>query len=167
MTATLGLVASAGWGMTDRLRLELAGPAARRGWRLAITVTPTAAHWLAAAGELDRLQTLTELPVRSTSRLPTEPKPYPMPDAFLFVPATANSLAKLAVGIADNQALTALGEALGARLPMVVRPQADDNQRHHPAFPGHLATLRAAGVLVDDGPADAPWEPLLDLLELP
>jgi len=162
---TLGLVASAGGGMEARLRVEVAEPAVRRGWRLAITLTPTAARWLDAAGELDRLRELTELPVRSTSRLPSEPKPYPMPDAFLFVPATANSLAKLALGIADNQALTALGEALGAGVIMVVRPQADENQRRHPAFAGHLKALREAGVRVADGPSGEPWEPLLDLLE--
>ena len=162
---TLGLVASGGGGMEARLRVEVAEPAVRRGWRLAITLTPTAARWLDAAGELDRLRALTELPVRSTSRLPTEPKPYPMPDAFLFVPATANSVAKLALGIADNQALTALGEALGAGVIMVVRPQADENQRRHPAFAGHLKTLREAGVRVADGPSGEPWEPLLDLLE--
>jgi hypothetical protein len=152
--------------MDARLRVELAVPAVRRGWRLAVTVTPTAARRLAEAGELDRLRALTPLPVRSTTRLPSEPKPYPMPDAFLFVPATANSLAKLALGIADNQALTALGEAIGApEVPIVVRPQADDNQRRHPAWAGHLETLRAAGVRVADGPTEEPWEPLLDLVE--
>jgi hypothetical protein len=163
---TLGLVASACGGMDQRLRVELAEPAVRLGWRLAVTLTPTAARWLLAAGEWDRLQDLTELPVRSESRLPSEPKPYPMPDAFLFVPASAGSLAKLALGIADNQALTALCEALGASgVPAVVRPQADENQRRHPAFAAHLATLRAAGARLADGPSEEPWEPLLDLVE--
>jgi Flavoprotein len=163
---TLGLVASSGGGMDARLRAEVAEPAARRGWRLAITVTPTAARWLDAAGELDLLRGLTPLPVRSSARLPGEPKPYPMPDAFLFVPATANSVAKLALGIADNQALTALCEAVGAPgVPVVVRPQADEHQRAHPAFARHLATLREAGVRIADGPAEEPWEPLLDLLD--
>ena len=166
--STLGLVASGGGGMDARLRVEVAEPAVRRGWRLAITLTPTAARWLSASGELDPLRALTVLPVRSESRLPSEPKPYPMPDAFLFVPATANSLAKLALGIADNQALTALGEAIGAPgVPIVVRPQADENQRRHPAFSAHVMTLRAAGVWIADGPADEPWEPLLDLLGSP
>ncbi|MGQ0837386.1 flavoprotein [Actinokineospora sp.] len=162
----LGLVAAAGYGVDQRLRAELATPAAHRGWRLAITFTPTAARWMAAAGEIDRLQSLTDLPVRSTSRLPTDPKPYPIPDAFLFVPATANSIAKLALGIADNQALTALGEAIGTPgVPVVIRPQADDAQRGHPLWEAHLETLLGAGVHLADGSPDEPWAPLLDLVE--
>jgi phosphopantothenoylcysteine synthetase/decarboxylase len=85
----------------------------------------------------------------------------------VFAPATANSVAKLALGIADSQALTAAGEALGSRRPMVLRPQADAAQRGHPAFAGHLAVLRGAGVLVSDEPPEQPWQPMLDLVEGP
>ncbi|MGW5054669.1 flavoprotein [Actinokineospora sp. NPDC004072] len=162
----LGLVSAAGGGVEHRLRVEVAVPAARRGWRLAITFTPTAARWMQAAGEAARLQSLTDLPVRWESRLPDQPKPYPIPDAFLFVPATANSVAKLATGIADNQALTALTEAIGTPgVPVVVRPQADPAQRAHPAWEAHLETLLSCGVHIADGPRDDPWEPLLDLIE--
>ncbi|SDC68118.1 flavoprotein [Actinokineospora iranica] len=162
----LGLVSSAGGGLDHRLRVELAVPAARRGWRLAITFTPTAGRWMAAAGETARLQSLTDLPVRSASRLPAEPKPYPIPDVFLFVPATANSLAKLALGIADNQAITALVEAMGTPgVPVIVRPQADPAQRAHPRWEEHLETLLHAGVHIADGPAEQPWGPLLDLVD--
>ncbi|GGS60749.1 MULTISPECIES: flavoprotein [Actinokineospora] len=162
----LGLVSAGGGGVEHRLRLEVAVPAARRGWRLAITLTPTAARWLEAAGEVARLRSLTDLPVRWESRLPDEPKPYPMPDAFLFVPATANSVAKLAVGISDNQAMTALNEAVGTPgVPVVVRPQANPAQRAHPRWEAHLETLLSYGVHIADGPSDDPWEPLLDLIE--
>jgi flavoprotein len=159
----LCLVASSGYGVEHRLRPELAEPAVRRGWRLAVTLTPTAAGWLAGAGELARLRALTDLPVRWRARQPGEPSPYGVADAYLFVPATANSIAKLALGIADNQALTQLCEAVGAQgVPVVLRPQAGVAQRGHPAFAGHLATLRTAGVVVSDTAADQPWEPLLD-----
>ncbi|MBM7772977.1 hypothetical protein JOD54_003181 [Actinokineospora baliensis] len=164
----LGVVAAAGGGLDQRLRVEVAEPAAARGWRLAITFTPTAGQWMDAAGETTRLRALTDLPVRSLPRLPSEPKPYPVPDAFLFVPATANSLAKLALGIADNQALTALGEAVGTPgLPVVIRPQANAAQRAHPMFTAHLETLRSAGCVVSDADPAEPWQPLLDLLEGP
>ncbi|WP_245931645.1 flavoprotein [Actinokineospora auranticolor] len=161
-------MSAAAAGVDRRLRAELAEPAAARGWRLAITFTPTAGRWMAAVGETERLQALTDLPVRSEPRLPGEPKPYPVPDAFLFVPATTNSLAKLALGIADNQALTALGEAVGLPgVPVVIRPQASDAQRAHPMFTAHLDTLRGAGCRIADADPSAPWEPLLDLLDKP
>jgi hypothetical protein len=163
----LCLVASGGGGVERRLRTELAEPAIRRGWRLAVTLTPTAAHWLDLAGELDRLRELTDLPVRSQARVPGQPSPYGIADSYLFVPATANSIAKLALGISDSQALTQLCEAVGAPgVPVVLRPQAGDAQRGHPAFAGHLATLRAAGVHIADAEPTAPWEPLLDLPSL-
>ena len=159
--------------MEARLRVEVVEPAVRRGWRLAITLTPTAARWLDAAGELDRLRALTELPVRSTSRLPSEPKPYPMPDAFLFVPATANSLAKLALGIADNQALTVLCENIGTT-PMIVFPRINAAHARQPNWNTHLNSLRSVGIDLiygDDvwplaeprqaGPRDLPWSAIL------
>jgi hypothetical protein len=157
-------LASACGGVERRLRTELVEPAVARGWRVAVTLTPSAGAWFAAAGELDRLRALTALPVRSTARMPGEPKPYPLPDGFVFAPASANSVAKLALGVGDNQALTQGCEAVGARVPLVLRPQAGDPQRAHPAFAGHLATLSAAGVHLADAAPDTPLTPLLDLL---
>lgn len=160
----LCLVAASAGGVERRLRTELAEPALRRGWRLAVTLTPTAALWLDAAGELDRLRDVTDLPVRSVARMPGEPSPYGLADRYLFAPATATSIAKLALGIGDNQALTQMCEAVGAPgVPVVVHPQAGAAQRAHPAFAGHLDVLRSAGVVIADGPADESWEPLLDL----
>ncbi|MCE6994876.1 flavoprotein [Saccharothrix sp. S26] len=142
----LGVVAAAAGGVERWFVDGLARPLAERGWRLAITFTPSAARWLEP--QVPALAALTDLPVRWTSRLPTEPKPHPVPDAFVFAPATANSLAKLALGMADNQALTVLCEALGRRTPMVVVPQLSADQAAHPAFDGHLAVLRSAGVVL-------------------
>ncbi|MFC0107143.1 flavoprotein [Kibdelosporangium aridum] len=163
--AVLGLVAAACFGVDGRLHDEIARPAAERGWRLAITLTPTAHRWLKTSGEYDRLTELTDLPVRSESRLPGEPRPHPDPATFLFVPASASSTAKLALGIADNQALTVLCEALGnPQVHVSVCPQLSEAQAGHPAWPGHLATLRAAGALVTPVSYDQPWTTVLDAL---
>ncbi|SFQ50928.1 Flavoprotein [Amycolatopsis arida] len=168
MTRLLGLVASSCGGVETRLCAELAGPAARRGWRLAVTLTPTAARWLAATGELDRLRGLTDLEVRSTSRLPGQPRPHPDPDVFLFAPATAGSVAKLALGLADNQALTVLGDALGEPgVRMVVGYQVRDARDRHPAWSNHLAVLAGAGVRTHRLALDRPWTEVLDLLPGP
>ena len=165
MRGVLGLVASACGDVESRLTGELAAPAARQGWRLAITLTPTAHTWLAATGELGRLRRLTDLPVRADPRLPGQPRPHPDPGCFLFAPASANSVAKLAVGIADNQALTVLCEALGNRVPLVVCPRVNGGHTGHPAWAGHLGTLRAAGAAILPLDGDATWTAALDVLD--
>ncbi|MGH3628888.1 MAG: flavoprotein [Sciscionella sp.] len=160
----LGVLASGAYGADLRLYNEIVRPALCRGWQPAITLTPTAWRWAQASEAVAVLRSAVTLPVRGSARLPTEPKPYPMPSAFVFCPATANSIAKLALGIADNQALTAAVEALGARLPFVLRPQADANQRAHPAFARNMAALRDCGVTISDAPPESSWVEVLDAL---
>ncbi|WP_236791241.1 flavoprotein [Amycolatopsis sp. GM8] len=159
----LGLVAASCGGLDTRFRTELAEPAAARGWRLAITLTPTAARWLEHSGEREKLQALTDLAVRSESRLPGQPRPHPDPDVFLFAPASANSVAKLALGIADNQALTVLGDVLGdPRVRIAVRYQTQPTRFRHPAWRAHLAALTSAGV--DVSQLAEPWSTALTAL---
>ncbi|WP_432852270.1 flavoprotein [Amycolatopsis sp. CA-161197] len=161
----LGLVASSCGGLDTRFTAELARPAAARGWRLAVTLTPVAHRWLEATGGLTELAATTDLPVRSVSRLPGEPRPHPDPAVFLFAPASANSLAKLALGIADNQALTLLGDVLGAPgITIVVAYQIQDTRVYHPAWQRHLDTLKSAGVRLHRLDPRRPWSEVLDLL---
>jgi hypothetical protein len=161
----LGLVAGSCGGVETRLRTEIAQPAVRRGWRPAITLTPTAARWLASTGELEPLQALTDLPVRSESRLPGQPRPHPDPEVFLFAPATAGSVAKLALGLADNQATTALGDALcEPGVTIVVGYQVRDARHRHPAWQRHLDALDTAGVRLHRLVPERPWTAVLDLL---
>ena len=161
----LGLVASSCGGLDTRFAAELAKPAAEAGWRLAITLTPTAHRWLDATGGLDELASYTDLPVRSVSRLPGEPRPHPDPEVFLFAPASANSVAKLALGIADNQALTVLGDVLGTPgITIAVAYQIQDTRVHHPAWQRHHDTLAGAGVALHRLDPSRPWTSALELL---
>src|ERR687893_2025126 len=66
-------------------------------------------------------------------------------DAFLIAPASANTLAKLAHGHADNLLSAA---ALACRRPLVVAPAMNDAMYEHPATRANLATLRERGVEV-------------------
>jgi phosphopantothenoylcysteine decarboxylase/phosphopantothenate--cysteine ligase len=66
-------------------------------------------------------------------------------DAIAIVPATANVIAKVALGIADDLLSNV---ALAARVPLVVAPAMNSAMYEHPATQGHLATLRARGVFV-------------------
>ena len=66
-------------------------------------------------------------------------------DCYLLAPATANTLAKMATGVADNLLLTTY---LSARCPVVVAPAMDLDMFAHPATQANLATLRSRGVRV-------------------
>jgi phosphopantothenoylcysteine decarboxylase/phosphopantothenate--cysteine ligase len=70
-------------------------------------------------------------------------------DVAVIAPATANTLAKLARGIADDIVSTLLLAHPG---PVIAAPAMNDNMWHHPATQENLGTLRARGVhLVDPG----------------
>ncbi|MFR9730493.1 flavoprotein [Saccharopolyspora sp. MS10] len=143
---TLGLIASAAGG-TEHLRTRLVEPAVARGWRVAVTLTPSAGEWLGPLGELDRIAELTGLPCRTAPRTPAEPSPHPEIDCFLLCPATANTVAKLALGLGDSQALTTAVEAVGEqRAPVVVFPTINAAHVRHPAWKWHAAALAEAGV---------------------
>jgi phosphopantothenoylcysteine decarboxylase/phosphopantothenate--cysteine ligase len=66
-------------------------------------------------------------------------------EVVAIVPATANTLAKLALGLADDL-LTNV--ALATRAPLIVAPAMNTAMLEHPATQGHLATLRARGVTI-------------------
>lgn len=66
-------------------------------------------------------------------------------DLFLIAPASANTVAKLAHGLADNL-LTAA--ALACRRPLIVAPAMNDAMYEHPATRANLALLRERGVEV-------------------
>ncbi len=66
-------------------------------------------------------------------------------DLLLVAPATANTIAKLALGLADNLLTTT---ALAARCPLVVAPAMETAMWHHQATQGHVATLMRRGVTI-------------------
>ncbi len=70
-------------------------------------------------------------------------------DLLVIAPCTANTIAKMAHGIADNL-LTVI--ALAAICPVLIAPAMDGGMFDHPATQENLETLRTRGVLVA-GPA--------------
>ncbi len=71
-------------------------------------------------------------------------------DLMLIAPATANTIAKLASGMADN--LLAV-TALAARCPLLIAPAMDGGMWEHPATQTNVGTLQERGVVVI-GPAE-------------
>ena len=72
--------------------------------------------------------------------------------AIVVAPATANFLAKAAVGLADDVLSTML---LTARCPLVVAPAMDGGMWKHPTVVEHVDRLRSRGVAVID-PEEGP-----------
>lgn len=64
---------------------------------------------------------------------------------LLIAPATANTIAKLALGLADD-ALSALALALNPQARLLVAPAMNGKMWLHPATQQHVATLRSRGV---------------------
>jgi phosphopantothenoylcysteine decarboxylase/phosphopantothenate--cysteine ligase len=63
-------------------------------------------------------------------------------EVMLIAPATANTIAKLAQGIADDLVTTA---ALAARVPLVIAPAMNSAMYEHPATQANLRALRERG----------------------
>ncbi len=63
----------------------------------------------------------------------------------LVAPATANAIAKLAAGIADDLVSTAL---LAARIPIVIAPAMNEAMYRHPGTQSNLRTLRDRGYAI-------------------
>ena len=66
-------------------------------------------------------------------------------DAYLIAPASANTLAKLATGMADSMLTTSF---LACAAPRLVAPAMNDRMYSNPATQANLATLRERGIEV-------------------
>ena len=117
-----------------------------------------------------QLAELTGHPVRAHYKHPDEPDVLPPPDAFVIVPATFNTINKLAGGISDTLALGLVNEAVGLGLPIIAAPWPSVQLARHPVFQRSIAALRDWGVTVildpahlpasTEGPVIFPWEAL-------
>ncbi|HEX6653018.1 MAG TPA: bifunctional phosphopantothenoylcysteine decarboxylase/phosphopantothenate--cysteine ligase CoaBC [Thermoleophilaceae bacterium] len=68
-------------------------------------------------------------------------------DVFVIAPASANTLAKLAAGLADNLLTSA---ALANASPLVLAPAMNNRMYEHPATQANLGLLRSRGAHVVD-----------------
>src|SRR3954447_22341139 len=139
--------------------LELVRLATKAGHAVRVIQTPTSERFVGRASfaALTGAPVLTDEFERDPARgaFPGDPAPEHDPlshlelvhnaDAFLIAPASANTIAKLAHGLADNLLTSA---ALAATCPVVVAPAMNNHMWDHPATQANLATLRARGVTI-------------------
>jgi phosphopantothenoylcysteine decarboxylase/phosphopantothenate--cysteine ligase len=139
--------------------LELARLATKEGHAVRVLMTP-AAHRFVGAASFEGIVGAPVLsdeferdPVRGA--FPGDPEPGHDPighlevvanaDVFLVAPASANTLAKLAAGIADSMVTTSF---LACNAPRLVAPAMNDRMYRDDATQANLATLRERGVVV-------------------
>jgi phosphopantothenoylcysteine decarboxylase / phosphopantothenate---cysteine ligase len=139
--------------------LELVRLATGAGHSVRVVQTPASCRFVGSAS----FAALTGAPVlvdefeRDPARgaFPGQPLPAHEPishlelvrnaELYLIAPASANTIAKLAHGLADNLLCSA---ALAATCPLVVAPAMNNHMYEHPAVQANLETLRARGVSV-------------------
>lgn len=115
------------------------------GWHCRVLATPSALRFI----DTDALEKLTGHPVRSQHRAPGQPRSSTPPaDAVIIAPATVNTIAKLAAGIADTYALDVVSECLGAGVPIVIVPFTNSALSNRRPFKQAVEDLHAEGVRV-------------------
>jgi phosphopantothenoylcysteine decarboxylase/phosphopantothenate--cysteine ligase len=113
--------------------LETARLAVKAGHAVRVIQTPTSERFVGRAS----FEAITGAPVLTSE--------FERADLYLIAPASANTLAKLAHGQADNLLSTA---ALAASCPVLVAPAMNDRMYRHPATRANLEQLAARGVVV-------------------
>ncbi|MFF0372461.1 flavoprotein [Micromonospora sp. NPDC005087] len=134
---------------------QLVTTATQQSWTTAVTATPSSLDFIDA----EAIERLTGHPVRSTYRSsPSTRRSLPAADALIIAPATYNSVNKIALGIADNYAMTTIAELIGRHVPTVVVPFVNAALAARAPFQRAVASLRDERVRILLGTDDG-WEP--------
>ncbi|KAJ6598763.1 flavoprotein [Mycena sp. CBHHK59/15] len=112
-----------------------------RGWKVQAIATPSA---LDIGLDVRAVELKTDRPVVTSAAI----RRTANPDAIMVAPATANTLAKLALGIRDTYAAAVLAQAVAARIPMVILPSIKKVDLDNQVLPTHIKNLRLDGVHV-------------------
>ena len=139
--------------------VELARLAVKGGHAVRVIQTPTSLKFVGRA----TFEGVTGAPVLvdefesdpARGAFPGDPLPEHRPishlelvrrsDVYAVAPASANTIAKLAAGLADNLITSA---ALASPAPLVVAPAMNNHMYEHPATRANLATLAGRGATV-------------------
>ncbi len=126
---------------------ELASLLTQQGCDVHVVMTVEALRFITplAFKTLSRHPVVTDLYDEEEGWQPAHIKLADEADLLLIAPATANNLAKLAHGQADD-ALTCIALALQPRAKLLVAPAMNGKMWLHPATQQNVATLKARGV---------------------
>jgi phosphopantothenoylcysteine decarboxylase len=127
--------------------VDLASRLCKQGCSVNVVMTPDALHFMTplAFKTLSRHPVVTDLYDEAEGWRPAHILLADEADLLLVAPATANTLAKLALGLADN-ALTCIALALNPLARILIAPAMNGKMWLHPATQQHVATLKSRNV---------------------
>jgi phosphopantothenoylcysteine decarboxylase len=125
---------------------ELASQLTKQGCEVHVVMTADALRFLTAVSlkTLSQHPVITDLYDEEDGWKPTHVKLADEADLLLIAPATANTIAKLALGLA-NDALSCVALALNDRAKILIAPAMNGKMWRHPATQANVATLKARG----------------------
>jgi phosphopantothenoylcysteine decarboxylase len=120
---------------------------AKQGADVHVVMTADAQRFITALPfkTLSRNPVVTDLYDEEEGWKPTHIKLADEANLLLIAPATANILAKMAHGIADD-ALTCIALALNPKTPILIAPAMNGKMWLHPATQANVQTLKGRGV---------------------
>jgi len=126
---------------------DLASLLTKQGAKVSVVMTADAQRFITPLPfkTLSHNPVVTDLYDEEEGWKPTHIKLADEADLLLVAPATANTIAKLAVGLADD-ALTCIALALNPRAEILIAPAMNGKMWLHPATQEHVKTLKARGV---------------------
>jgi phosphopantothenoylcysteine decarboxylase len=143
MSATRNIVLGVTGSIAAYKAAELASQLTKQGHSVHVVMTADALRFITplAFKTLSRNPVVTDLYDEEEGWKPTHIKLADEADLFLVAPATANIIAKLAHGLADD-ALTCIALALNPRAKVLLAPAMNGKMWLHPATQENVETLK-------------------------
>jgi phosphopantothenoylcysteine synthetase/decarboxylase len=125
---------------------DLASQLAKAGANVSVVMTAEAQQFITPLPfkTLTRNPVVTSLSDEEEGWQPVHVRLADEADLLLIAPATANTIARLALGLADD-ALTCIALALNPRAGLLIAPAMNGKMWQHPATQAHVATLKRRG----------------------
>jgi len=128
---------------------DIASKLTQAGARVDVVMTESATRFIAplTLRTITKTRVVTDMFTTSAEYGITHVSIAEAADVIVIAPATANTIAKIAAGIADNM-LT--GVVLAAKVPIIVAPAMNVNMFQNPVTQDNIARLRARGFTIID-----------------
>ncbi|MEK7817600.1 MAG: bifunctional phosphopantothenoylcysteine decarboxylase/phosphopantothenate--cysteine ligase CoaBC, partial [Actinomycetota bacterium] len=127
--------------------LELAGQLVRAGHDVNVVQTPASRHFVGEAefAAVSGNKVLWDQFEGSASQSPYSHIELAASDLLVIAPATANTIGKMAAGIADNLLLTTY---LASQCPVIICPAMNHYMWNHPAVQDNIRLLEERGITI-------------------